>query len=178
MRSYHDVEDVAGEAIAVLAEQTAALAIWGDAMHMAISELCDNALQHGENALGAYICVDRIEEPQPTFRLAIADLGIGIPEHVRAEYPEWQDDSGAIGQALERGVTGTGDPYRGNGFAEVFDVALENELVRQQSSGRIDIRSGKGRVAVELVGGVKKIITPAVDHSRRGTWITYTVTSI
>lgn len=48
--------------------------------------------------------------------VAIADLGVGIPEHLRQQYPEWHDDAFAIGQALEYGVTGTGDPHRGTGF--------------------------------------------------------------
>ncbi len=108
----------------------------------------------------------------------IADLGIGIPEHIRARHPEWHDDTAAIARALERGVTGTGDPLRGNGFAEVFATALENRLVRALSAAVVDIRASKGRVAVELVGGSKKVTTPPVERARRGTWITYTVTSI
>ncbi|MDQ3742584.1 MAG: hypothetical protein M3389_16765 [Actinomycetota bacterium] len=178
LASYHDVEDAAADATEVLAEQTRALAAWGGAAHMALSELCDNAIQHGKNELGTYVAADRVLEPARAFRLAIADLGIGIPEHIRARYPEWQDDSAAIGRALERGVTGTGDPHRGNGFAEVFSTALDNRLVRAQSAAIVDIRSAKGRVSVELVGGVKKVETPRVVRPRRGTWITYTVTSV
>ncbi|MDQ4125643.1 MAG: ATP-binding protein [Actinomycetota bacterium] len=178
LASYHDVEDAAADATEVLGQQSRALAAWGGAAHMAISELCDNAIQHGKNELGAYVAADRVLEPARAFRLAIADLGIGIPEHIRARYPEWQDDAAAIGRALERGVTGTGDPHRGNGFAEVFSTALDNRLVRAHSAAVVDIRSAKGRVSVELVGGVKKVETPRVVRPRRGTWITYTVTSV
>lgn len=106
-----------------------------------------------------------------------ADLGIGIPEHIRAKHPEWQDDTAAIGRALLRGVTGTGDPHRGNGFAEILDVAIENELVRGRSAATLDIRSARGRVAVELVGGVQNAAGLPVDRNRRGTWLTYTITS-
>jgi anti-sigma regulatory factor (Ser/Thr protein kinase) len=177
LASFHDAEDAAEAATEVLAQQAAPLAIWGDAMHMAMGELCDNALQHGANDLGAYVAADRIQRGGRQFRLVVADLGIGIPEHIRAYHPEWLDDTAAIGRALVRGVTGTGDPHRGNGFAEVFDVALENQLIRQMSSALIDIRAGKGRVSVELVGGEKKVV-PMGGPGRRGTWITYTVTSI
>ncbi len=101
---------------------------------MAIGELCDNALQHGHNDLGGCIATDRVTEPRREFRLAIADLGIGIPEHIRSRHPEWQDDTAAIASALDRGVTGTDDPYRGNGFAEVFDEALSSRSWLTQST--------------------------------------------
>ncbi len=178
LQTFHDVEDLADEAAGLLREQLHALAQWGDAMHMAISELCDNALQHGENDLGVYVAADRIETPQRAFRLAIADLGIGIPEHIRARHPEWHDDTAAIVRVLQRGVTGTGDPHRGNGFSEIFDVAHETMLVRAMSEARIDIRSAKGRVIVVLSAGQQTADGGPVEAARRGTWITYTVTSV
>ena len=173
-----DVDEVALRATELLSEQSRNLAIWGDAMHMAIGELCDNARQHGENELGTYVATDRLDEPRRKFRLAIADLGIGIPEHVRTHHPEWHDDTAAITRALERGVTGTGDPHRGNGFSEVFDSALENRLIRELSAATIDLRSGRGRVSVELAGGSKIARGGAPARHRRGTWISYTVTSV
>ncbi len=145
---------------------------------MAIGELCDNALQHGRNELGAYIAADRITQPQHELRLAIADLGIGIPEHIRSQHPEWQDDTAAIARAIERGVSGTGDRNRGNGFSEVFDEALETDLVRAQSAAQIDIRSSKGQVAVTIVDGRKQAEGKEVREPRRGTWITYTITTV
>lgn len=178
LQGYTDVEEAAQEAVDLLHHQAAALACWGNAMHMAIGELCDNALQHGANDLGAYIAADRVTEPQRAFRLTVADLGIGIPEHIRNRHPEWQDDTAAIASSLERGVTGTTDPYRGNGFAEVFDEALETDLVRAMSAAQIDIRSSKGRVGVNLVGGTKTADGQRVSSPRRGTWITYTITTV
>lgn len=178
LTSYLDVEEVANRAERVLTAQVANLAAWGDAIHMAIGELCDNGLIHGRNELGVYVAADRVTEPRREFRLAIVDLGIGIPEHIRSQHPEWQDDTAAIARAIERGVTGTGDPHRGNGFAEVFDVAVDNQLVRALSAATVDIRSSKGRVRVELVGGQTNVSTPDIGRSRRGTWITYTVTSV
>jgi hypothetical protein len=174
---YSDVERLADRASEMLQQQTGTIAQWGDALHMAIGELCDNALQHGANPLGVYVAADRIESPRREFRLAIADLGIGIPEHIRAQHPEWQDDTAAISRALTRGVTGTGDRHRGNGFAEVLDVAVEDHLVRTRSAAQLDIRSANGRVTVDLVGGVRNVSTPETNRSRRGTWITYTIVS-
>jgi anti-sigma regulatory factor (Ser/Thr protein kinase) len=174
---YTAVEDVAREGVELLQRQTDPFGSWGDAMYMAISELCNNALQHGRNDLGAYIAADRILEPRRQMRLAIADLGIGIPEHIRARHPEWHDDSAAIGRALEQGVSGTNDPYRGNGFAEVFDAAMRTDLVRASSAADIDLRAGKGRLGVTIAGGNPVVEQRDVGHPRRGTWITYTVTT-
>jgi hypothetical protein len=173
-----DVDDLALDATEMLSHQARELAIWGDAMYMAIGELCDNARQHGVNDLGTYVATGRIDAPRPEFRLAIADLGIGIPEHIRAQHPEWHNDTAAIVRALERGVTGTGDRHRGNGFSEVFDSALENQLIRSLSAATLDIRSGKGRVSVELVGGMRNANGASVERPRRGTWITYSVSTI
>jgi hypothetical protein len=169
MRNADDVEDASAAAIEMLGQQIPALAVWSDPVYMAVSELCSNALQHGRDALGAYVAADRIEDDRRSFRLAIADLGIGIPEHIRARHPEWQDDAAAIARALERGVTGTGDPHRGNGFAEVLDDSMKKLLVRTQSSVELDIRSSKGRVVVKLAGGAPHASPEPIGRPRRGT---------
>jgi anti-sigma regulatory factor (Ser/Thr protein kinase) len=174
----HDVEDAARDAVEVVENQVPTLAVWGGPVHMAVSELCDNALQHGYDAIGGYVAADRVEGDRYQFRLAIADLGIGIPEHIRSRHPEWQDDTAAITRALQRGVTGTDDIHRGNGFAEVFDDASHELLKRENSSVRIDIRSAKGRVVVDFIDGRTRAEAGSVVRSRRGTWITYTVTSV
>lgn len=96
---------------------------------------------------------------------------------LRNRYLEWQDDSAAIAGAIERGVSGTGDPHRGNGFSEVFREATETDLVRAQSAAEIDIRSSKGRVGVTIAGGTKRADRGSVGDPRRGTWITYTITT-
>jgi anti-sigma regulatory factor (Ser/Thr protein kinase) len=176
--TYHDVEDAAATAAEVLGRRIPALGAWGDAAHMAISELCDNAIQHGKSEMGAYVAVDRVVDPQPAFRLAIADLGIGIPEHIRAQHPEWQDDDAAISRVLVRGVTGTGDPMRGNGYAEVLDQALGTQLRRSMSALTLDIRSAKGHVGVRVVDEVVLVDPLPTTRPRRGTWITYEVVSV
>jgi anti-sigma regulatory factor (Ser/Thr protein kinase) len=178
LASFHDVEDAAAHATEVLGLRVPALAAWGDAAHMAISELCDNAMEHGKSDFGAYAAADRVIDPQPSFRLVIVDLGIGIPEHIRAQHPEWQDDTAAVSRVLTRGVTGTGDPYRGNGYSEVLDQALGAQLRRAMSSLALDLRSGRGRVGVRLVDEAVRVDLPPPAEPRRGTWVTYEVISI
>jgi hypothetical protein len=67
-----------------------------------------NALDHGRNPIGAWVAARRITEPRRQVSIAISDLGMGIPEHIRQRYPEWSDDGYAIAQATEEGITGTG----------------------------------------------------------------------
>jgi hypothetical protein len=177
--SFQDVEDVALETVDLLHRQSEAVGVWGDAMFAAVSELCNNALEHGRNELGAYVVADRTtQRGAGQLRVAIADLGIGVPEHIRSQHPEWQDDTAAIARAIERGVSGTGNTYRGNGFSEVFDEALQTHLVKARSAAMVDIRSGRGRVSVELAGGGKRVEGHRVSRPRRGAWITYTITTI
>jgi hypothetical protein len=109
---------------------------------------------------------------------AAADGGYrtNLPLDRDIEQP-WQDDSAAIARAIERGVSGTGDPHRGNGFSEVFREALQTDLVRARSAAEIDIRSGRGRVGVRIVGGTKTAERGTVGAPRRGTWIAYTITT-
>jgi anti-sigma regulatory factor (Ser/Thr protein kinase) len=178
LTSWHDVEDAAAIGAEVLGQQAPALAVWGEAAHMAIGELCDNAIQHGHNELGAYVAADHVSEPQPCFRLVVADLGIGIPEHIRAQHPEWQDDTAAITRALDRGITGTGDRHRGNGIAEVLDRGHAAQLRRAMSELSLDIRSARGRVRVRVVDGQQIIDGPPTATARRGTWISYEVRTV
>lgn len=177
MQTYHDVEDAALEAMEILHRQSRRLAAWGDAMLTAVGELCDNAIQHGDQDF-AYVAADRVEDDVRKFRLAIADLGIGIPEHIRSQHPEWQDDTAAISSVLQRGVTGTGDPHRGNGFAEVLEKASQDHLVRANSAATLDIRAAKGRVNIQVVAGAVKPEGSTPTVPRRGTWITYTIVTV
>ncbi len=76
---------------------------------------------------------------------------------------------------LDRGVTGTGDPDRGNGFPETIEYALEQQLVQTGSAVEIDIRAASGRIGLEVVQGQIKVRDGLATEPRRGTWISYTV---
>lgn len=171
-----DVDDMALQAEELVQHGAAPFGAWSNAVFMAIGELCGNALEHGRNELGTYVAASPVGEDGKAITFSIADLGMGIPEHIRGRYPECYDDTAAIAQALAEGVSGTGRPDRGNGFTEVFAEALQTDLVRHGSAADLDVRSSAGRVGVELVGGVKKADPRSVGKPRRGTWINYTIT--
>jgi hypothetical protein len=136
---------------------------------MAVSELCANAVEHGRNGLGAYVAVQHLRKPRSQVSIAISDLGIGMPEHIRQRYPEWADDSFAIAKAMGPQISGTGDPHRGNGFPETFEAALVSSL----SAARLDVHSANGFVRTNIVQETRKIETFPAAAYKRGTWITY-----
>lgn len=171
---FGEVEAVAGQAQQILEYQLPDVSPLGQAAFMAISELCGNAIDHGRNPLGAYVAVRRVEEPRKQVSIAVSDLGIGIPEHIRQRYPEWSDDGWAIAHATEEFVTGTSDPHRGIGFSAVLEAALTASL----HSARMDILSANGFCRVQTVQESRKVEVYPAARFRRGTWITYDLISV
>lgn len=142
-------------------------AVVRDAVLMAISELCQNAVEHGTSPAGCVVAASRGElDGIRKIMLGIGDLGIGIPDHIRQVYPELMLDEHAIGQALEEGVSGTQRNDRGYGFSWV----LKETLSSAATSAEMLIRSGDGTFRREIVDARIK------DHGWRtpaagGTWI-------
>lgn len=168
------VEEVAGRTQEILEYHLTDVAPLGEATFMAVSELCGNAIDHGDNPLGAYIAVRRVKEPRKQVSIAISDLGVGIPEHIRQRYPEWSDDGWAIAHATEERISGTGDPHRGFGFSAVFEAALTRSL----SAAKMDILSANGFCRTQSVQEDRKTEALPATRYRRGTWITYDLVSI
>lgn len=168
------VDDTAVEEVASLTRQVVEyhltdVAPLGAAAHMAVSELCGNAVEHGSSDAGAYIALVRRAEPRRQVTIAVADLGIGIPEHLRREFPEYSADDHVIALAMQPRVSGTGHPHRGNGFSEIFEAALAATL----HAARIEIHSASGFVRREIVQ--ERVTTTPFPGARykRGTWIVY-----
>jgi hypothetical protein len=174
MTEYLDVEEVAKRTKEILEYDLPDVSPLGEAAFEAVSELCGNAIDHGQNQLGAYIAVRRVTDPRRQISIAISDLGMGIPEHVRQRYPEWDDDGFAIAQATTEGVTGTGEPNRGIGFSSTFEAALTTSL----HAAQMDIRSANGLCRIQSIQEQPKIETIPGPRFRRGTWITYDLVSV
>lgn len=142
-------------------------AVVRDAVLMAISELCQNAVEHGTSPAGCAVAASRGEvDGISKIMLGIGDLGIGIPNHIRRAHPELVLDEHAIGQALEEGVSGTQRRDRGYGFSWV----LKETLSSAATSAEMLIRSGEGTFRREIVDARIK------DHGWRtpeagGAWI-------
>lgn len=168
LREFSDVEQVSTDVLNRIEYELTDVSPTGVPIQMAMSELANNAVEHGVNPLGALVAARRMTHADGTYvSLAVADLGIGIPEHIRQVHPEWDDDSFAIAQALEIHVSGTGRSHRGNGFDAVFDDALLGAM----QGADFTILSARGHHKVTMYDG-KRIaeIFPSPRY-RRGTWI-------
>jgi hypothetical protein len=174
LAEFQAVEDVSTRIRELLEYQLTDISPLGAAAFMAVSELCGNAVDHGDNPLGAYAAARRIVEPRPTVTIAIGDLGVGIPEHIRRRYPEWREDGWAIAHATDERITGTDDPHRGFGFSAV----LEESLTQSLHSARMEILSASGHCRVGVVQESRKVDVFSAARYRRGTWITYDLISV
>lgn len=122
LENHNDAEMVAAKTQEILEYQLPDVSPLGQAAFMAVSELCDNAMDHGKNPTGAYVAVQRVTQPRPQVSIAISDLGMGIPEHIRQRYPEWSEDSAAIAHATELGITGTGTRTGESAFPQYWKL--------------------------------------------------------
>lgn len=101
------------------------------AFMVATGELADNATTHGRNDVGAYVAAQRYQTSRCV--LAIGDLGVGIPTHMRRAYPELADDGLAILEAIKEGVTAaeTGErEHRGIGYATMIEKMVQTAVAQ------------------------------------------------
>lgn len=165
--SMQDVDELADVVRTFIEYEATDIARLGHACFMAVAELGSNSVEHGRNGLGTFIAAAREPGDRRMLHIAVADVGMGIPEHLRARFPEWADDAFVIGQALEDGVSGTGGPHRGFGFGHVFEAALSSAA----HAARIEIQSATGFLRREIVQERRVDAPMPAAQYRRGTWI-------
>jgi len=145
-----------------------------DALVVALSELCGNACSHGRNDHGTFVLAQRFGASRLV--LAIGDLGVGIPVHLREalSLSEQTAQAEVIRQALERGVTGVRGQIRGNGLPATVEAIRELGM----PAAELGIWSGAGRVRAQMRP------QPALRHRVRdvssytqGTWIEVVLSS-
>jgi len=165
-----DVDELGEKLVPLFAGHSDDVAVFANAMHMATSELCGNAVEHGANPLGCYMAAQRYERPSRRTVLALGDLGDGIPKRMQSQFPKLAGDRTALKEAVKHGVTSTGDKHRGNGFHWVMEEARAS-LMRE---ARLDIRSGRAQLLQEAKTnepGLKTQTFPA--PFKMGTWVTF-----
>ncbi len=169
-----EVDTVANALLEPLVEHFDEVAVVRDAVLMAFSELCQNAVEHGTSDAGCLVAMSRGEsEGMSRIMLGIGDLGVGIPQHIRRGYPHFLVDEHAIGHALQEGISGTARGDRGYGFHWV----LEETLVSAATAAEMFVRAGSGSFRREIVDGRLK------DHGwrsklTRGTWLAHEWTTV
>jgi hypothetical protein len=166
--SQRDSDALDDELAALLdAQFTGDLAGLGEAFTRTVSEMCDNATTHGWSEVGhAYITAQRYKRGRCV--LAIGDLGIGIPAHLRRAFPDLTDDGDAIREASKEGITATGSPHRGIGYQWVIDGLKETAV----PCGELRVWSGRGRFRVEVRDGIQvRRDAWTVEGQTVGTWV-------
>lgn len=139
---------------------------FAEAFTRTVGEMCDNATTHGKSNVGvAYVTAQRYKD---RCVLAIGDLGVGIPEHMRSAFPNLVQDEDAIREATLEGVTATGNPHRGIGYQYVIDGLKESAV----AGGELRVWSGYGRFRVVVRGGVQiRRRAWQIEHPTAGTWV-------
>lgn len=167
-----DVDKLGEKLVPLFQGHSDDVAVFANAMHMATSELCGNAVEHGANPLGCYMAAQRYERPSRRTVLSLGDLGIGIPEHMRRRFTDLAGDRSALKEAVKHGVTGTEEKHRGNGFHWVMSEAQQS-LMRHAT---LDIRSGRGHLLQEAKANQPELKTTTRDAPNKiGTWVTFEI---
>jgi hypothetical protein len=144
------------------------VAVFADALQEAFTELCNNGVEHGENPLGCYLAAQRYKGGSPRTMLTIADLGIGVPEHMRQVFED-PSDRRLLRKALEEEVSGTGNRERGNGIPSVLEEAREARITYAQ----LTIRSGNARLTHYVNKNGRRRTTTETASFKKGTWICF-----
>jgi hypothetical protein len=141
-----------------------------------VSELIDNATTHGNGEVGTFVCVQRytgnISGLPGGIWIAVADGGVGIPDHLRRnpQYAAVASDSELIRLARQPRVTGTPEP-RGWGLVEVFDDAAESgpsDLMIRSARGEGSFRLRKGHRVIAAYGPLPRHLPGTWIHVRTG----------
>lgn len=140
----------------------------GKAVFQACGELLDNAAEHGESSVGAYLALQShagTVDAAPRLEFALCDTGIGVLQHLRTNsaYAYLTNDDQALRMALKRGVSGAGYG-RGNGLTDLVEHTF------RQGRLRFELRSGTAQLCVSGPPTAPTIGTsPRIDRTN-GTW--------
>lgn len=147
------------------------VSVFASAMHMAVSELCANSVEHGTNPCGCYVAAQRYERPHRRTVLSLGDLGVGIPAHMRKQFDHLKGDRTALREALKEGVTATGKDERGIGFTSVAEEAMNSQM----RYATLDIHSGKAQLKQIVAPEGISAVTTSDAPNKFGTWLTFEI---
>lgn len=139
-----------------------------------ISELLYNTREHGKNQ-SSIPSLFQITWQQNKSELSvlIADLGVGIKDHLRQTYSELKNDTEAINLAIKPLISGTfgvsGDPYQTKNNAGVglyLSTNIANRLLADTF-----IVSGNGQVHISA----NEISSTTLENSWNGTFVMFKI---
>ena len=106
---------------------------------VALSEVCQNIIEHSENK--GFVGIQKYRFPKlnkNVVKIAVMDIGIGFRKSLSARF-KFKNDIDAIDKALLHGASRYEDEGRGHGLAAVRRFVI-------QWNGKISIRSGTARL--------------------------------
>ncbi len=108
---------------------------------VALSEICQNIVEHSENK--GFVGIQRYRYPslgKNIVKIAVMDAGIGFRKSLSSRF-RLKSDLDALEKALLHGASRHEDEGRGHGLAAVRRFA-------EQWQGRLSIRSGTARLSI------------------------------
>ena len=136
VRLVRRLEDIVPVVSAVTEIFSAQLADAGDllpAMQWIVAEILENVFLHADTPHPAAVCAQHYPNAG-RIDLAICDVGRGLRASLAATHPVYSDGH-AIDLAVERGVSGSDEPGRGNGLAGTLEIARHNRAAATVWSG-------------------------------------------
>ena len=119
---------------------------YGRVLRQVVSELLRNAQEHGNASLGEPTLVQISQyAKREELCIVIADLGIGVKNHLEPRYPGLDGDEEYLHKAIEPNVSGTffsNDPYSQPNNAGV-GLYTSSDIMKQVK-GDLYLASGKG----------------------------------
>ncbi|MDR4499687.1 MAG: ATP-binding protein [Candidatus Scalindua sp.] len=128
-----------------------------DGFIVALSEVCQNIIEHSENRGFVGIQKYRFQNLEKNVvKIAVMDLGTGFRNSLKARF-KTKDDIDAIGKALLHGASRYTEIGRGHGLAAV------RRFIKRWN-GLLSIRSGKARLSIIPEWGRGKEVEHNLTH--------------
>jgi hypothetical protein len=141
IRRFEQIEPTAGKIGKLLVSDDSLLDVRRTLSYVVI-ELLRNVVQHSRDPLGGVVAAQRNDRgrsrDRPVIQVAVADSGIGVPEHLKLQHPSLTEPEEALDKALwphfsgtfEEGLTGTQE-NAGMGLFFIAEMAklLAGELL-------------------------------------------------
>lgn len=130
----------------------------------AVGVAAENSVEHASAPVPAMMAAQRYGPS--TLRLAVVDLGLGIPTTLRRNPLHRDlDDAAAIVRSLDDGVSSITELGRGGGLADMI------RKISRVGSARLKITSGAAEVQHAQTGPVHRAHSLELAEPARGTWL-------
>jgi anti-anti-sigma regulatory factor len=107
-------------------------------LEWSLNEVMDNVPNHAQAPQGGFASLTTMAN---SVSFTVADCGIGILASLKEGFPNLNNDTEALGEAIKAGVTRNKQAGQGNGLAGSLSIATA-------SGGSFSITSGRGRLNV------------------------------